>query len=224
MIVNISSSYQARRDFMRTIHNTIRESVRRMSIPTPTSGSVAPLSQSQRVNTNNSSSAAFGRQTYQRPETLEARRRNMTSSAQPMPRHDVMRYSVNIEERVDSILERSGCDVTRSHTLTDLNNVDLTSSVHVTTSGSQSTIGSDASSRDSASARLVQSSGDPRQFTSQTALVCGGSDLASPVWKPRHLQQVTSHSRKQVRAQDSTPTSLLITRNSNASLRDDTDC
>ena len=207
---------------MRTIHNTIRESVRRMSIPTPTSATPL-LDQSQRANTNNSSSAGFARHAHPRPETIDARRRVMTSGGQPL-RHDVMRYSVNIEERVDSILER--CDVTRSHTLTDLNSADLTSSVRTTTSGSQSTIGSDASSRDSASARLVQSSGDPRQFSSQSALVCSHAELASPVWKPRHLQHqpVTSHAQRQVRTANPSSTSLLLTPNSSSSARDDTDC
>ena len=107
-----------------------------------------------------------------------------------------MRYSMNIEERVDSILETADDlhpgDFTRSHTLTDLNDVDLQQSVASGpyASGSQSTLGSDNSSRTSgcasstaAAAKLVHTSNNPSNYSNQNL---HKDSLSSPVWKPRH--------------------------------------
>lgn len=100
------------------------------------------------------------------------------------------RHSAQIEDSVDSILEEAGNVVDfkgmRSRTLTDIAHAQSVEGGAATAlyhplssypSGSQSTIGSEASR---SSARLVQTSGNPAQHGYP-----GRERLASPVWKPR---------------------------------------
>lgn len=181
---------------MKTIHNTIRESVRKMSIPGNGTAGVHKTAAA-----NNGLPSGHVTNSYQqprRPDSLAAIPNVARGGAVAAPvkrqkaslKGDVMRYSMNIEDRVDSILESAAIqpgDFTRSHTLTDLNDVDLqlqpTSGPYA--SGSQSTLGSD-NSRTSAAARLVRTSNDPNNYSSQNIHTDSRQQLGSPVWKPRH--------------------------------------
>ena len=86
------------------------------------------------------------------------------------------RYSMNIEENVDHALD-SESDFTRSHTLTDINQMGLQDQ----STGSQSTLASE-SSRTSA-VKLLHSSNNPHNFSNQNI---HRDSAGSPIWKPRH--------------------------------------
>lgn len=122
---------------------------------------------------------------------------------------DLGRHSMNIEERVDSILEGKGSaqacddskDFIRSQTLSDLHNMALQEQMAACqASGSQSTLTSETSH--SGGAKLLHSSHKPQHYTphhnntnnnqnTDYGSAGGGQDnrtrdgLGSPIWKPR---------------------------------------
>ena len=190
---------------MKTIHSTIRESVRKMSIPGGGGRTGSSSSNGVKSRTNTSGHMTNGQS--QRPTSLTpvipqsasgfaSRTANKKRSKQFKggAGSDIMRYSMNIEESVDSILESQdghlsgvGGDFTRSHTLTDLNDMDLQQHVSGSAyqSGSQSTIASEnsRSSGATATAKLLHTSNNPTNYSNQNI---HKDSLGSPVWKPRH--------------------------------------
>lgn len=161
------SSQEAKRDFIKTIHNTIRESVRRMSIPGPRSQGPP----------------------HKRPDTLPgppaSPQGSVGSSVSVGKKKGKLirgelgggvRHSMDIDDKLmDSAIG------TRSRTLTDLNKMDDGGGYP---SGSQSTIASEASR---SSARLLHASNTPHNYTPPTQNTTKEKDgLGSPIWKPRH--------------------------------------
>ena len=182
------SSQDAKRDFIKTIHNTIRESVRRMSIPGPR-GSGPPHQQQHQPNHIPNGGAG-----NKRPDTLPGTTSPQGTVSQStasvgkkkgkLIRGELgTRHSMDID---DKLMEPSSIG-TRSRTLTDLNKMDLTDTGGYP-SGSQSTIASEASR---SSARLLHASNTPHNYSVSQL---GGSSstskekdgLGSPIWKPRH--------------------------------------
>jgi len=176
------SSHEARRDFVKVINNTIRESVRRMSLPgtkVKVSPSGPPSSSQTKSQQNLQQYIPYS---SRRPESLV-----MRDVEKPKGKHtkggEPSRHSMDVEEKnAPSHYECVGPDFrTRSQTLTDLNTSDLQSTN--CPSGSQSTIASESRS----SAKLVHASKNP---TSYGGGPTGQRDgLGSPIWKPRHASK-----------------------------------
>jgi len=194
----VNSSQEARRDFIRTIHHTVREHAQRAPTETPafvspvdSSGggggsgqSAATTSSSFDVVTSTSTSTTFG--VTRRPESLAGHPREPRyggSGCRPGGAGGD-RYSMDVDER----RLHGGGETPRSRclTLSDLNRSNLAEHQHL---GSQSTLASD---RGAGGARLLHTSHDPLHYSSQSAAsaVIGPHHRAdapgSPIWKRRH--------------------------------------
>ena len=167
------SSFSARNEFIRTIRNTIRESVRRMALPGPKMGVV-------------NKSGMMGKS----PASGSKRPDNLTSN-QPWSlgkkkgkqlKAEMARHSMDIEDKFSGVVpqgsEHSADFRTRSRTFSDLNNVELNPDQDPYMSGSQSTLASDRGA-----AKLLHSSNNPTNYSSTTTI--HKDSLGSPIWKPR---------------------------------------
>lgn len=95
---------------------------------------------------------------------------------------DLVRHSMELEDKFNVLDQSSGDFRTRSRTFSDLNNIDPndTGEHHSYPSGSQSTI---ASGSGSSSAKLLHSSNNPVNYSNTNI---HKDALGSPIWKPRH--------------------------------------
>lgn len=181
------SSREARRDFVKILHNAIRESVRRMSLPGQKVQAKAKVSPIEQQSLNQQYIPYGGK----RPESLSMRG-SLTKKKGKQLKGDIVRHSMDVDDRVNPApLEDTTDFRTRSQTLTDLNNMDLqypnsqggNGNGHGYPSGSQSTIASDSRN----SAKLIQASNNPVNYSNQNVVQKDG--LGSPIWKPRHAQK-----------------------------------
>jgi len=208
-VYQFASSYEARRDFIRTIHNTIRESVRKMSIPTgkgqqSKGPSKPPLASGQgepQHPMNPQQSQNIPPTVGKRPETLVT---NPMMRGMPKKKSvakltsDMVRHSMDVEDKVQGLNGQSNESSfrTRSQTLTDLNIIAQDSQSGCYPTGSQSTISSE---RGSSSAKLLHSSNNPSNYSSQTLNKDG---LGSPIWKPRHSSRKSTTARSPVSSEE----------------------
>lgn len=181
-----NSTIEAKTDFMRIIRQTIRDSVRKMTLP----------SNSQQSNKNKY--IPFG---GKRLEALPSNPRSTLSnkrSGSNSKNQDLERHSVEFEEKFH-VLESDGSFRTRSKTVGDLNEVSgEENEKDVFIAASQPQIsqngGSDNSSCSNLSesshtgslAKLEFASANPVKHSSVMAL----SPVDSPVWKPRNEANV----------------------------------
>ena len=198
-VFQFASSHEAKREFLRTIHATIRESVQRMSIP-----SSSKIQMTKNKLYQHQQYLLHQQQQHiphgnKRPETLVTNPLVMRSAGKKGGRQinsDIVRHSIDLDDRVvssdsscfnDAVAGSGGiADFhTRSQTLTDLNKV-VDDDVKSGGSSSQSTGGSDYHN----SAKLVHSSNNPTSYSSSTNI--HQDTLGSPIWKPRHT---TKHLR-----------------------------
>ena len=197
----IRSSQEARRDFIRTIHHTVREHAQRSVTTNPptyastvsSSGGVsgqsaATTSSTIDIVTSTSMSTTFG--VTRRPESLSThptgQLRDHGHGGRLATSTD--RHSTDVGERrlYETDTPRSRCV-----TLSDLNRSNLAEHgglmhQHL---GSQSTLASD---RGAGGARLLHTSHDPLHYSSQSAAITAlghhhrGDAPGSPIWKRRH--------------------------------------
>ena len=178
------SSFSARNEFIRTIRNTIRESVRRMAIPGQNKPGILgkpSISSSKRPdNLPGSTPWSLGKK---KGKQLKA---------------EMTRHSMDIEDRfTESHLPgpNPATDFrTRSRTFSDLNNMDYNQEQDPYMSGSQSTLASDRGI-----AKLLHSSNNPTNYSSTTTI--HKDSLGSPIWKPR-----VQNTKSSPHAQHTTPT------------------
>ncbi len=194
------SSLGAKNDFMKTIRNIIRESVRRMSLPSSRSVSNKnkQLQQQQKHQIlqhqhSHQGTTTMHHQGSKRPDNLpghplgpwtigkSAKGKQLKSELQ-------IRHSMDIDDRVSNSTSDTNGDIhSRSRTYSDLN-VQLAGgdSLDGYPSGSQSTLASDRG------AKLLHASNRPENYNSNSNLPIKDS-LGSPIWKPRHAQQGFPH-------------------------------
>jgi len=198
----LNSSQEARRDFIRTIHHTVREHAQRSAsaetsvyastVPSGAgSQSAATSSSTSDVVTSTSVSTTFG--VTRRPESLSTHPAGQLRD----PRYGTAgcrpgssagdRYSTDVDER-----RLHGAETPRSRclTLSDLNRSNLAEHGALTHQqlGSQSTLASD---RGAGGARLLHTSHDPLHYSTQSAAsaTLGHHHRVdapgSPIWKRR---------------------------------------
>ncbi|CAG2205438.1 Protein still life, isoform SIF type 1,Protein still life, isoforms C/SIF type 2 [Mytilus edulis] len=184
-----NSSVEAKSDFMKIIRQTIRESVRKMTLPPgsqPAKGSYAP----------------FGGQRLQKlPSNIRTLSKLRKGSAKST---DVDRHSAEFEEKINVLeSEDSSAFRIRSRTVGDLNDMENDEDNNVykpgssepqicidTKSSCSSNSSLSSSSKASGSAaKLTQASGNPLTFSSGNLSQLEGS----PVWKPRNESNVMVH-------------------------------
>ncbi|KAK3097345.1 hypothetical protein FSP39_008828 [Pinctada imbricata] len=180
-----NSSAEAKSDFMKIIRQTIRESVRKMTLPNgtqPTKKNYVPYG-GKRISNLGSN-----------PRTLSKKRGGRPSEEDGKERH-----SMDFEEKVTLLVDTEPSMRTRSRTVGDLNDANLEipendpvsnktcSTPHLSPerkSSCSSSSNLSTSSRNSASARLTQASNNPLTYSSTSVNVTEGP--CSPVWKPRN--------------------------------------
>ncbi|XP_071133546.1 protein still life, isoform SIF type 1-like isoform X4 [Mytilus edulis] len=184
-----NSSVEAKSDFMKIIRQTIRESVRKMTLPPgsqPAKGTYAP----------------FGGQRLQKlPSNIRTLSKLRKGSAKST---DVDRHSAEFEEKINVLeSEDSSAFRIRSRTVGDLNDMENDEDNNVykpgssepqicidTKSSCSSNSSLSSSSKASGSAaKLTQASGNPLTFSSGNLSQLEGS----PVWKPRNESNVMVH-------------------------------
>jgi len=197
----LNSSQEARRDFIRTIHHTVREHAQR-SAPSDTpvytstvasSGggpqSAATTSSTVDVVTSTSMSTTFG--VTRRPESLSTHPAGQLRDPRYGQRPGSStgdRYSADIDER--RLHGTAETPRSRCLTLSDLNRSNLAEHGALTHQqlGSQSTLASD---RVAGGARLLHTSHDPLHYSTQSAVSATvghhhrGDAPGSPIWKRR---------------------------------------
>jgi len=204
VVAVVDSSQEARRDFIRTIHHTVREYTQRSAADAPTyTSTVGSCGQSSTttsstsdVVTLTSTSTTFG--VTRRPESLpthptggqqrDTRYSGGEGGCRPGGGGD--RCSMDVDQRH---IHAAAADTPRSRclTLSDLSRSNLAEHgalmhQHL---GSQSTLASD---RGAGGARLLHTSHDPLHYTSQSAASATlghhhrGDAAGSPIWKRRH--------------------------------------
>ncbi|XP_050393235.1 protein still life, isoform SIF type 1 isoform X3 [Patella vulgata] len=165
-----NSTAEAKADFVKVIRHTIRESVRRMMIPTN-----KPVTK-----TVHGSPDGGTKEPLPNPLLLNKRRSNKSQ--------DPERHSVDLEEKFSS-LDYDNLFRTRSKTIGDLNEAGIDdNSTFITASEPQisaqnpspNSSNSNLSSSNSGSAKLLFASANPLSYSS-SSVNSGGS----PVWKPR---------------------------------------
>ena len=190
------SSFSARNEFIRTIRNTIRDSVRKMSLP-------AAKITAKSKQTSSSSPGQSGLQGTKRPDNLPGNHPpwSLGKKKGKQLKAEMVRHSMDIEDKMASG-EYSQDFRTRSRTFSDLNNMDLNQANNNDPyqSGSQSTIASERGA-----AKLLHSSNNPVNYSSTNI---HKDSLGSPIWKPRHTnkkpQPLKSPLSKEERALEST--------------------
>ena len=191
---------------MKTIRNIIRESVRRMSLPTTRvhvqnknkqqqmqqqqlqHQKSLPIQQQQHFLTQ--TGPMLAQHGTKRPDNLPAANKGGTWTMDKKTRgkqlkSDLVRHSMDMDDRVNASADTNGDFRTRSRTYSDLN-VELAGgsgdSLDGYPSGSQSTLSSDRG------AKLLHASNRPENYNSNSNLPVKDA-LGSPIWKPRHHQQ-----------------------------------
>ena len=182
---SLFSSVNAKNDFIKTIRNIIRESVRRMTLPNPkATGKPRPPMLGQMFHYGSQKGRSTDRDT-----PLSQTAWSVGKKKGKQLKGDLVRHSMELEDKFN-VLDQTGGDFrTRSRTFSDLNNIDPndTGEHHSYPSGSQSTI---ASGSGSSSAKLLHSSNNPVNYSSSTNI--HKDALGSPIWKPRHQQGGTA--------------------------------
>ena len=172
----------AKNDFIKTIRNIIRESVRRMTLPNP---KMASKPRPPMLGQMYHYGSQKGRSSDGTPHSQTVWSVGKKKGKQL--KGELVRHSMELEDKFN-VLDPSGDFRTRSRTFSDLNNIDPndTGEQQSYPSGSQSTI---ASGSGSSSAKLLHSSSNPVNYSNTNI---HKDTLGSPIWKPRH------QSRKQV--------------------------
>ena len=197
------SSLSAKNDFLKTIRNTIRESVRKMTIPTSKHQSKSSKLAPQMASGGASSAKCH----CDNPcNILAAGGVHKKYSKQSQP--ELVRHSMELDEKF-SLPQCDSEFPTRSQTFSDLNNIvlsqddDDTDNSDTYLANSQSTITSSESRY--GSAKLLHSSQNPTTYStssgsSATSVMSGSkkeaakdSGATSPVWKPRHDSKPVKH-------------------------------
>ena len=206
-VIAVCSSQEARRDFIRTIHHTVREHLQRSALTetqtfastgggSGSAGQSAATTSSTSEVTSTSMSTTFG--VTRRPESLSTHPAGQLRDPRYSggggggggcrPGSSADRYSTDVDER-----RLHGAETPRSRclTLSDLSRSNLAEHGALTHQhlGSQSTLASD---RGAGGARLLHTSHDPLHYSSQSAAsaTLGHHHRAdapgSPIWKRRH--------------------------------------
>lgn len=209
------SSLGAKNDFMKTIRNIIRESVRRMSLPTtrvqvgnkgaklqqqPPLQHQRSFPQQQQHQPHEQQQQHFLMQTgpmlaqhgTKRPDNLPGAHKmggpwTMDKKARGKQlKSDMVRHSVDMDDRVNAGAADTNGDLrTRSRTFSDLN-VQLVGGSGDSLDGYPS--GSQSTLSSDRGAKLLHASNRPENYNSNSNLPVKDS-LGSPIWKPRHYQQ-----------------------------------
>ena len=193
---------------MKTIRNIIRESVRRMSLPTTRVNvqnknkqqtqqqqlqhqKSLPLQHQQQQHFLTQTGPMLAQHGTKRPDNLPAAQKvggpwTMDKKVRGKQlKSDLVRHSMDMDDRVNASADANGDFRTRSRTYSDLN-VELAGgsgdSLDGYPSGSQSTLSSDRG------AKLLHASNRPENYNSNSNLPVK-DPLGSPIWKPRHHQQ-----------------------------------
>ena len=180
------SSAEAKQDFTKIIRQTIRDSVRRMSLP---NGGTQP---------NKKTYMPYGGKRLSSLQGSNIRTLSKIRGGQKSEDSAKERYSMDFEEKVTLLVESEPSIRTRSRTVGDLNDASLdipendpVSSITQSTphlsperkSSCSSNSNLSTSSRNSMSAKLTQASANPVTFSSS---VNNSDGSGSPVWKPRN--------------------------------------
>ena len=208
------SSLAAKNEFMRTLRNIIRESVRKMQLPSNKQNGKTKVITVQHSPQYGTGAGGGGK----RPDNLAASQPPWTVGKKrgKQIKVDLARHSMDLEDKFSTTDPGNGSGGsssgsntghpsslglgpdfrTRSRTFSDLNNVDLAAELGCDPGGSQSTL---ASERGSTSAKLLHSSHNPSNYSSSTTL--HKDSLGSPIWKPRNAKKhVTVRSPGEERA------------------------
>ncbi|XP_064629838.1 protein still life, isoforms C/SIF type 2-like isoform X4 [Lineus longissimus] len=176
------STPEAKNDFLRTIRQIIRESVRRMSIPRQ--------QQLQKQKVMMPSGVPPMADVPKNPRSIAKRRIQQLETQE--------RHSMDLTDHFN-VMEYEADFRTRSKTLGNLNNMDMGSSEdtapdlaassvsQISTTSSTSQVSNQTMERPG-SARLLYSSNNPLTY-SYSSISNAGSDLGSPIWKPRQIPQ-----------------------------------
>lgn len=183
------STVEAKTDFMRIIRQTIRESVRKMTVPS--NGSV----KNKYIPCGGKRLEALSNN----PRSTLSKLRNTSNSKVS----DIERHSMELDKEF-RVLEDDGVFRTRSKTVGDLNDVSgegdqevIVSPSEMPTNGGTSSETSSCSnlsisSQSGSSAKLTFASANPLKYTSAKAQT---PPMGSPVWKPRNEANLSKHQK-----------------------------
>ena len=180
------SSADAKREFLKTIHYTIRESVRRMNIP---NAKTQPSEECPKPDAQSGRNIPVGG-AVKRPDLLAVRRGKQL-------RAEVARHSMDVDEKVNALLEETPDFRTRSQTFTDLNTMasNDTEQYHSHTlqfdhnHRAEMPVEGAADDRSTAAAKLLESSSNPVNYSNQNI---HKDSSGSPIWKRRNEGRLRS--------------------------------
>ncbi|KAL4232685.1 T-lymphoma invasion and metastasis-inducing protein 1 [Mactra antiquata] len=219
-----NSTCEAKTDFMRIIRQTIRDSVRKMTVP----------SNSQSVSKNKYIPCGGKRleALASNPRSTLSKKRNTSNNKVP----DVERHSMELEEKFR--VEEDGLFRIRSKTVGDLNEVSAeeyddeksiaSSEPPAGLTGSNSEASScsnlSVSSHSGSSAKLTFASANPLKYSSIQSKT---PPPASPIWKPRNEANVAKQQEilaARLRVKSESPKCTLSDDNKDSSSVKDTEC